>query len=318
MKNKNIILYFLLIHGAIRCETKKTIKEEFQITQDDLGQLKDFSAIPITEVSSYWDNRPCNLKHSSQTVGTKEYFDEVEQKKYFVEPHIPHFAEFPIWNGKRVLEIGCGLGTETTNFAREGAHVSAIELSTKSLDLTAARLKVYGLNAHLFNGNAENLESILPTENQGSYDLVWSFGVIHHTPHPKKIIEGIKKFIKKGGELRIMVYSKISYKLFFIMRETNIWDFNQIDNLVSRYSEAQVGCPITHTYTEKEILELLGTGWTNISMTKTHIFPYKIDKYIRNEYEKEDAWKNVPQKEFEELEKELGWHYLIQATYVGE
>jgi len=67
-----------------------------------------FDHIPIEVVSSYWDKRPCNIKHSSEKVGTKEYFDAVEKRKYFVEPHILSFAEFLKWNNKKVLEIGCG------------------------------------------------------------------------------------------------------------------------------------------------------------------------------------------------------------------
>ena len=71
----------------------------------------------IDDVKKYWDDRPCNVRHSSKEIGTKEYFDEVERKRYTAEPHIPLFADFPAWKGKKVLEIGCGLGTEGINFA---------------------------------------------------------------------------------------------------------------------------------------------------------------------------------------------------------
>jgi hypothetical protein len=67
----------------------------------------------------FWNARPCNIWH--KPVGTREYFDEVEQRKHFVEPHIPEFAQFDYWAGKRVLEVGCGVGTAAVNFARAGA-----------------------------------------------------------------------------------------------------------------------------------------------------------------------------------------------------
>src|ERR1700758_4968297 len=101
--------------------------------------MSGFSQITFDEVRNYWDPRPCNIRHSPKPVGTREYFDEVEARKYLVEPHIPGFAEFERWRGKRVLEIGCGIGTDTVNFARHGARVTSVDLSEKSLELARRR-----------------------------------------------------------------------------------------------------------------------------------------------------------------------------------
>lgn len=270
----------------------------------------DFSQVSIEKVKEFWDRRPCNIRHSKKPIGTREYFDEVEKRKYFVEPHIPGFAEFEKWHGKRVLEIGCGLGTEAINFARHGADLTVMEISQESLDLAKKRFEVYGLKAHFILGDAEALEILLA--GQEKYDLIWSFGVIHHSPHPEVILKKCNDFLKDDGELRMMVYSKISYKLFHFMKETGMWDFSNLDELISTYSEAQTGCPITYSYTYEGARRLFA-DYTILEMRKEHIFGWNIQKYIKYEYEKEDCFKNISDEFFKELESELGWHMLVRA-----
>lgn len=290
--------------------TSPSVYSEFvKVSEDE--KRKEFANIDISQVREYWDRRPCNLFHSRSEIGTRQYFDEVEKRKYFVEPHIPGFGEFAKWRGKRVLEVGCGLGTESTNFARNGAILTCVDLSEKSLNLTKKRFEVNGLNAEFYNANAEQLSTILPEGSK--FDLIWSFGVIHHTPHPEACVEEFRKLLNPGGEIRIMVYSKISYKLFFLMRETGDWNFGHMDKLVARYSEAQTGCPVTFTYTFEEIKEGLLKDWDILSLKKAHIFMFKIEEYKNHQYVKEDCWRNVDDKMLEDLEQELGWHTCIIA-----
>jgi 2-polyprenyl-3-methyl-5-hydroxy-6-metoxy-1,4-benzoquinol methylase len=126
--------------------------------------MEKFRRVPAERVKEFWDRRPCNIRHSPKPVGTREYFDEVEARKYFVEPHIPRFAEFPRWKGKKVLEIGCGIGTDTINFARHGAWVTAVELSERSLEIARKRAEVYGLSDRIrfYLGDAEELSRFSP------------------------------------------------------------------------------------------------------------------------------------------------------------
>ena len=100
----------------------------------------------IKDVKKFWDNRPCNIQHSSKELGSLEYFNEVSKKKFYVEPHILDFTKFPQWQNKKVLEIGCGLATVGINFALSGSDYTGVELSDESLKLAKKRFNVYGMN----------------------------------------------------------------------------------------------------------------------------------------------------------------------------
>jgi SAM-dependent methyltransferase len=249
----------------------------------------------IEAVKAYWDARPCNIRHSPKPVGSREYFDEVEARKHFVEPHIAGFAQFERWRSKRVLEVGCGIGTAAVNFARSGADYTGIELSKASLQLTRKRFEVYGLEGRLVLCNAEELSRHVETDH---YDLVYSFGVIHHSPNQRAIVEEVRKVIRNDGEFRCMLYAKNSWK--DIMIEAG---FDR--------PEAQQGCPYATTYTEEMVRTLYRDLFEIISMKQAHIFPYVVEKYVKYEYELQPWFKAMPAEMFAALERKLGWHMLI-------
>ncbi|MFK0206695.1 class I SAM-dependent methyltransferase [Agrobacterium sp. NPDC090283] len=251
----------------------------------------------IEDVKEYWNRRPCNVRHSKREVGSQEYFDEVEARKYFVEPHIPGFAEFSRWNGKKVLEVGCGIGTDAINFARNGAIYSGIELSEASLAIAKSRFEVFEQDGNLQQLNAEALTQGFPESN---FDLVYSFGVIHHTPNPRGVIEQIRKVIKPDGELRIMLYAKRSWKAAMIEAGLD-------------QPEAQSGCPIAFTYDERDVQELLSGCFEATEIRQDHIFPYQIEQYVNYEYVRQPWFETMPPELFRALEQSLGWHLLITA-----
>jgi len=254
----------------------------------------------LSEVQNYWDSRPCNIRHSKSEIGTRAYFEEVEARKYFVEPHIPAFADFASWKGKRVLEIGCGIGTDAINFARAGAAYTGVELSIASLELTRKRFEVFGLKSHnLLIGNAEEIADLFPGQ---IFDLIYSFGVLHHTPSIESSLASIRKISGPETILKIMVYAKNSYKQAMI------------DNGRDQ-PEAQFGCPIANSFTKGEITELLNVaGFEANNISQDHIFPYKVEPYKNYEYLREDWFQNMPPEVFEILEKSFGWHLLVDAS----
>jgi 2-polyprenyl-3-methyl-5-hydroxy-6-metoxy-1,4-benzoquinol methylase len=259
--------------------------------------MNQFSVVTIEDVKNYWNRRPCNIRHSPREVGTREYFDEVEARKYFVEPHIRGFADFDRWRDRHVLEVGCGIGTDAVNFARSGAIYSGIELSEESLELARTRFRLFGLSGDLRQINAEQLGQSFPA---ASFDLIYSFGVIHHTPNPRAVIEEIRTVIKPEGELRIMLYAKRS------------WKAAMIDAGLDQ-PEAQFGCPIAFTYDERDVRDLLFGLFEPTEIRQDHIFPYQVEHYVKYEYIRQPWFDTMSSELFRALEKSLGWHMLITA-----
>ena len=265
----------------------------------------------VDRVKEYWNSRPCNIRHSPREVGTKEYFDEVEARKYFVEPHIPGFAEVEKWKGKKVLEIGCGIGTDTINFARAGAEVTTVDLSEKSMELARKRAAVLNFpNIKFYAGNAEELSSFVPVEK---YDLIYSFGVIHHTPHPERVIAELQKYAHPGTVLKVMVYYRYSWKVAGVILKYGHGAFWNYDKIIPLYSEAQFGSPVTFTYTKKNIGDLLA-GFKVTDVFVDHIFPYSIPEYIKYQYKKVWYFRWLPNFVFRALERSFGWHLCVTAV----
>lgn len=279
-----------------------------------LRERAGFENMSIEQVREFWDRRPCNVRHSLKEVGTREYFDEVEARKYAVEPHIPRFADFERWREKRVLEIGCGIGTDTINFARHGARVTAVELSERSLGIARQRAKVYQLEDRIrfYQANAEEMNRVVPVE---SYDLVYSFGVIHHTPNPERVVNEIRNYVRPGSTIKLMVYHRHSWKVLWIVLKFGRGQFWRLPELVARYSEAQEGCPVTYTFTKKKIIQLLSRyGFKVTELWADHIFPYRIPDYAQDRYVKEWYFRWMPEQFFRWMERHWGWHLCVTAV----
>lgn len=276
-------------------------------------EMEWFRQVPIEVVEAFWNHRPCNIRHSAKPVGTREYFDEVEARKYLVEPHIPRFAEFERWQGKKVLEIGCGIGTDTISFARARARVTAVELSEKSLEIARRRAEVYGLQERIrfYCGNAEELSVFLPIE---PYDLIYSFGVIHHTPAPEQVIEQMRYYVHPGSTVKIMVYRRYAWKVLWILLAYGKGQFWRLAELIAQHSEAQTGCPITYTFTKREACDLLERhGFRVTEISANHIFPYRIPDYLQHRYVKVWYFRWMPRSLFRWLERNFGWHLCVTA-----
>lgn len=256
-------------------------------------------SISIDTVRDYWNRQPCNIKHSTAPLGSRQYFDEVESRKYFVEPHIIGFANFPQWSGKSVLEVGCGIGTDAVNFCRYGAKYTGIELSDESLVIAQQRLKIFGLDGSLHKANVEEIGK--DTSWHAEFDLIYSFGVLHHTTDISRALSTLRLFSHKNTVLKVMVYAK------------NSWKQKMIEAGLDQ-PEAQYGCPIANSYTAEEVHYLFeSAGFQITQLQQDHIFPYKIPEYKNYQYVKQPYFESMPDEVFRVLEKNFGWHLLIDA-----
>ena len=275
--------------------------------------MNEFRDVPIARVKDFWNARPCNVRHSAKPVGDREYFEEVEARKYFIEPHIPRFAEFSRWAGKRVLEIGCGIGTDTINFARAGASVTAVDLSDQSLEIARKRAALCGCtNIAFVQANVERLATAIPVE---PYDLVYSFGVIHHTPQPELALAQIRSFLAPNGTLKLMLYHRYSWKALSIVMTYGQGAFWNWDEIIAKHSEAQEGCPVTYTYTRREVRELIAAIDCKVeNMFVDHIFPWRIADYVQYRYKRVWYFAMLPPPLFRWLENHFGWHLCVTAV----
>lgn len=160
--------------------------------------------ISTKEVKNFWDSNPCGSKRSIQ-ANRKKYFIEIERIRYMDHWHIPIIANFNKYKNCDVLEIGCGIGTDGLQFANNGARYTGIDLSPESIKIAKERFDLFGVNGKLEVANAEKL----PFTDE-SFDHIYSFGVIHHSPSPEAIVEQMYRVLRPGGTFSVMIYNKSS------------------------------------------------------------------------------------------------------------
>lgn len=158
-------------------------------------------------VRQYWDRGSCDTEHARSAKHSRDYFEEIERWRYSEQPFIHSFAQFARYHQKRVLEVGFGAGTDFIQWLRAGAFATGIDLTREALENLTHRIEVYGLPPpeRIQIADAENLP--FPTD---SFDLGYSFGVLHHSPDTERAIAELVRVIRPGGELKIMLYNRRS------------------------------------------------------------------------------------------------------------
>jgi SAM-dependent methyltransferase len=201
-------------------------------------------------IQNYWERRPCGSKHASAPEGEPEYFTQVEKRRYELEPFIPTYADFEGSRGKRVLEIGVGLGTDFMRFARAGARITGVDLTQHSIDLVARRLELERLDGRVVLADAE----ALPFESD-SFDRVYSWGVLMVTPDTPQAVREAVRVLRPGGELCAMVYARRSWVAFGLWARYGLLvgkPWRSLTDVIANHMES----PGMKGYTETEVRAL--------------------------------------------------------------
>ena len=249
----------------------------------------------LEDVRRYWNDYVNDIEITQYPIGSVEFFDVLEKYRYDKIDYLKDYVNFPRYKGKKILEIGCGVGVDLMQFARAGAIVSARDLTENAVNLATANLAREGYSGDIKQGNAEALDFADDT-----FDVVYSHGVLHHTVDTEKSIAEVWRVLKPGGEAVIMLYNRNSwFALVAWLSGTNV-------------EHAKKDAPIIRKYSTSECRELF-KDFQNVRI-RVDRFPKRTVKFD-NLFAKLNNYLLVPFFEIlpSAIRRPLGWHIMIRA-----
>jgi ubiquinone/menaquinone biosynthesis C-methylase UbiE len=160
----------------------------------------------LNAIRDYWDVHVHDLAVAKHPVGTKGFFDDLDEYRFDKLRYLPQVVDFSAYRGRRLLEIGCGVGIDLIRFAQGGAIVTGVDLAPQSIQLATRNFQWHDLPADLrvMNGEALELED-------NSFDVVYAHGVLQYTANAEKMAKEMHRVLKPGGEAIAMVYNRLSW-----------------------------------------------------------------------------------------------------------
>ncbi len=192
----------------------------------------------LAAVRAYWNGHIHDWKVARAPAGSKQFFEEIEAYRYEKLDYLPQLVNFAGYSGKRVLDVGSGVGNDLSRFARHGAEVVGIDLAERSIELARDNFRQRGLAGEFHLMDGEQLE--FPAD---SFDLVFCHTVLHFTPQPRRMVEEIHRVLRPGGEAVIMTVNRRSW-LNLLQKVMQV----EIDHL---------DAPVFRQFTAAEFRELL-------------------------------------------------------------
>ncbi len=196
------------------------------------------------EVRDFWNADPCGSRY----LGHRADFEAHARARYQLEPYIHDFAGFARSASQRVLEVGVGMGADYLEWLKAGAQASGIDLSSASLEQAKRRCEMAGYAPDLRVSDAEHLP--FP---DNTFDIVYSYGVMHHSPDTPQCIREAWRVLKLGGALRIMIYHHPSFTGFMLWLRYGCLRGKSLRQSVHDHLES----PGTKSYTRDEARAML-------------------------------------------------------------
>lgn len=207
--------------------------------------------IKIDKVHSFWNSESCGERYALGNT-TREKFLNEEKTRYRLEPYIQDFGNFSDFENKNVLEIGVGFGCDHSQIARQNPKtLTGVDLTERAIHNTKLRFKSFGLKSVLKIDNAEKLSF-----KNNSFDAIYSWGVLHHSPNTEKCFEELYRVLKPGGFAKIMIYHKYSLVGFMLWLKYGLAKFKPLTNLDTIYSK-HLESPGTKAFTINETKEMV-------------------------------------------------------------
>jgi len=161
----------------------------------------------IDEIQRYWNHRIHDLEMTDEPVGTRAFFDDLDDYRFDKLRYLPQLVDFSAFRGERLLEVGCGIGTDLVRFARGGARVTGVDLAPTAIDLARKNLELHDVAPEALQvANAEALPFA-----DASFDVVYGHGVVQYTANAPQLIAECHRVLKPGGTAIFMVYNRVSW-----------------------------------------------------------------------------------------------------------
>lgn len=243
----------------------------------------------VETVRDFWQAHINNEYYTDAARASDEYFDEIERRRYATHYHLPGLFASLDGRGKRLLEVGCGIGVDSIQLARRGFDVTAVDLTANALAVARQFAAHRGVQVDFRLGNAEGLDFA-----DQNFDAVYSFGVLHHTPDIRQSVAEVHRVLRPGGTAHVMLYHRDSL-VNLVHRALRL----PYESPVDRNDH----CPVVYTFSRAGVRHLF-RDFSTVTVSAEYPFTYGFGPLTTK----------LPLGVLRPLGRAIGWHLMITAV----